>query len=82
MELIDSYGRRINYLRLSVTDRCNLRCFYCMPEDGARSCTDPQILSFDELQMIAEPGRGAVLERLQKGCIVEADLIEGLGRTL
>ena len=30
--LIDSFGRRIDYLRLSVTDRCNLRCTYCMPE--------------------------------------------------
>ncbi len=32
----DPCGRTIDYLRLSVTDRCNLRCFYCMPEEGCR----------------------------------------------
>ena len=32
--MIDSYGRQISYLRLSVTELCNLRCRYCMPEDG------------------------------------------------
>ena len=30
----DSFGRKINYLRVSLTDRCNLRCRYCMPEEG------------------------------------------------
>lgn len=35
MGLIDSFGRRITYLRLSVTDRCNLRCRYCMPAELA-----------------------------------------------
>ena len=32
--MIDQYGRRITYLRVSVTERCNLRCRYCMPEEG------------------------------------------------
>ncbi|MFH1731139.1 MAG: GTP 3',8-cyclase MoaA, partial [Planctomycetota bacterium] len=32
--MLDRFGRRINYLRISVTDRCNLRCVYCMPEGG------------------------------------------------
>ena len=32
--MIDQYGRTIEYLRISVTDRCNLRCVYCMPEEG------------------------------------------------
>jgi cyclic pyranopterin phosphate synthase len=32
--LADQYGRKINYLRVSVTDRCNLRCRYCMPQEG------------------------------------------------
>ena len=32
--MIDSFGRNIDYVRLSVTDRCNLRCLYCMPEGG------------------------------------------------
>ena len=42
MQLTDSIGRNINYLRLSVTDRCNMRCFYCMPKGlssaGTRRC--------------------------------------------
>ena len=32
--MLDRYNRNINYLRISVTDRCNLRCVYCMPEEG------------------------------------------------
>ena len=54
MGLTDTYNRRINYLRLSVTDRCNLRCFYCMPEEGVQDVGHSGILSFEELQMIAE----------------------------
>ena len=34
MLLTDPLGRHINYLRLSITDRCNMRCFYCMPQEG------------------------------------------------
>ena len=54
MGLIDTYNRTINYLRLSVTDRCNLRCFYCMPPEGVQDVGHSGILSFEELQMIAE----------------------------
>ena len=35
--MIDKYGREIDYLRISLTDRCNLRCIYCMPEEGVKS---------------------------------------------
>ncbi|MBI4051992.1 MAG: GTP 3',8-cyclase MoaA [Elusimicrobia bacterium] len=42
--LIDSFGRKIDYLRLSVTDRCNLRCVYCLPADGAPFLRGPQVL--------------------------------------
>ncbi len=48
-ELIDGYGRTINYLRLAVTDRCNLRCRYCMPKEGLSPGNDNHILSFEEL---------------------------------
>lgn len=48
-ELIDSFGRRIEYLRLSVTDRCNYRCFYCMPRKGACFGRPGDILADDEL---------------------------------
>ncbi len=53
MGLTDSHGRKINYLRLSVTDRCNLRCFYCMPPEGVQDAGHTGILSFEELLMIA-----------------------------
>lgn len=53
MKLRDSIGRAINYLRLSVTDRCNLRCSYCMPEEGVGKHAHSDILSYEELYEIA-----------------------------
>ena len=47
--LIDNHGREINYLRLAVTDRCNLRCFYCMPENGIKYMNRKDLLSFEEM---------------------------------
>ena len=54
MNLVDAHGRAISYLRLSVTDRCNLRCSYCMPTDGVAKATHADILRFEELEQIAE----------------------------
>ena len=51
--LIDPYQRRINYLRLSVTDRCNLRCLYCMPSPGVPFLPHEDILRYEELERIA-----------------------------
>lgn len=45
----DLYGREINYLRLSVTDKCNLRCLYCMPKDGVRLLSHENVLTNEEL---------------------------------
>lgn len=53
MTLLDPHGRTINYLRLSVTDRCNLRCSYCMPADGIGKVAHSDILSYEELYRIA-----------------------------
>ena len=47
--MFDRFSRSINYLRISVTDRCNLRCAYCMPEDGIRLLDHSDILSFEEI---------------------------------
>jgi cyclic pyranopterin phosphate synthase len=52
MNLVDSYGRTVDYLRLSVTDRCNLRCVYCMPAGGIRLLPPSEILSWDELYRV------------------------------
>lgn len=48
----DAYGRRINYLRISLTDRCNLRCVYCMPAEGVRWQPKEELLTDDELLRI------------------------------
>lgn len=50
--MYDNFNRRINYLRISVTDRCNLRCIYCMPEDGIKMLQHNEILSFEEITEI------------------------------
>lgn len=48
--MIDKFGREINYLRISITDRCNLRCKYCMPEEGFTNLIPhTQILSYEEI---------------------------------
>ncbi len=47
--MFDHFNRSINYLRISVTDRCNLRCSYCMPEEGIRLLDHSDILSFGEI---------------------------------
>ncbi len=49
MPLIDSYNRTIDYLRVSVTDRCNFRCVYCMPEEGAAVAPKEELLTTAEL---------------------------------
>lgn len=49
----DAFGRRIDYLRISVTDRCNLRCVYCMPPDGVAWKAHDQLLSFEEIERFA-----------------------------
>ena len=47
--LIDNHGRKINYLRLAVTDRCNLRCFYCMPEEGLNWLSRAELMTYEEM---------------------------------
>ena len=52
--MIDQFGREINYARISVTDRCNLRCRYCMPECGIKKLPHAEILSLEEVLRVAE----------------------------
>jgi len=52
-DLVDGFGRRVGDLRLSVTDRCNFRCTYCMPEEGLRWLPRDEILHYEELARIA-----------------------------
>ncbi len=50
---IDSHGRRIDYLRISLTDRCNLRCVYCMPAEGVAWKPHHEMLTFEEIERFA-----------------------------
>jgi len=52
--MVDSSGRNIEYLRISVTDRCNLRCIYCMPETGIKNLEHDEILTFKEIMLIVK----------------------------
>ena len=81
--MLDQYGRRINYLRISVTDRCNLRCRYCMPE-GVQDVGMKNILTFEEFWEIVKTGVSLGITHIRitggeplvrKGC---ADLILGI----
>lgn len=54
--MVDTFGRKINYLRISVTDRCNLRCRYCMPEEGVPNLQHNHILSLEDLARLARVG--------------------------
>ncbi len=65
MKLTDSLGRNINYLRLSVTDRCNMRCFYCMPQEGIVSKGHKAVLTYEELLLIAETAVGLGIEKIR-----------------
>ena len=50
--MVDKYNRNINYLRVSVTDRCNLRCIYCMPTEGISCLRHEDILTYEELHRV------------------------------
>ena len=61
----DHFGRRIEYLRVSLTDRCNLRCVYCMPEEGVPYEDLDNVLSFDEIESVVRALAGAGLRKVR-----------------
>ena len=61
----DRYGRKIEYMRVSVTDRCNLRCIYCMPPEGVQSIAHSQILTFDEITWLCRIGTEIGISRIK-----------------
>ena len=61
----DRFGRTIDYMRVSVTDRCNLRCVYCMPAEGVPYVPHHQILSFDEIVRICRIGAELGIRRIK-----------------
>ncbi len=88
MQLADSFGRAVQYLRISVTDRCNLRCVYCMPAEGVPYEKRDEILSIEEIlrvvRLLAPHGLRKVRitggEPLVRGWEV-VELVEGIAST-
>ena len=83
----DSFGREISYMRISVTDRCNMRCKYCMPEEGIENLGHDKILSFEDIQRIVKAAAELGIKKYRitggeplarKGIV---NLIESLGKT-
>ncbi len=62
---VDQFGRRIEYLRISVTDRCNFRCLYCMPAEGLTWLPKSQILSYEEIAEVVQQLAPLGLRRLR-----------------
>jgi cyclic pyranopterin phosphate synthase len=83
----DSFGRRINYLRISLTDRCNFRCVYCMPEHGAHFAPREELLRDEELLRVVAAAAAVGFEKIRltggeptiRRNLVE--LIAGIART-
>jgi len=63
--LIDGYGRRHDNLRISVTDRCNIRCYYCMPERDVQFVPRDEILSFEEIERFARIAAGLGIRKIR-----------------
>ena len=63
--MVDQWGRRIEYLRISVTDKCNLRCVYCMPEEGMEWLRRDEILDYEEIAGIVRTMAGIGLRRVR-----------------
>ncbi len=61
----DNLGRTINYLRLSITDRCNLRCCYCMPAEGVSLCEHGDILRYEDLLRISKVAAELGIEKIR-----------------
>ena len=61
----DRFGRNIEYMRISVTDRCNLRCVYCMPEEGVPCVSHSDILTYDEIRRICRIGSELGITRIK-----------------
>ncbi len=63
--MIDQFGRRVEYLRVSVTDKCNLRCIYCMPVEGLNWLKRDELLNYEEIETIVRTMAGMGLRRVR-----------------
>ncbi len=63
--LVDSYGRRIKSMRISITDKCNFRCTYCMPAEGLPWLKKAEILSYEEIERITRVAVSIGIEQIR-----------------
>ena len=64
-KLVDNHNRTVDYLRISVTDRCNLRCSYCMPPEGVPFIPHENILRFEEITRFSKIFTGLGVEKIR-----------------
>ncbi len=85
--MYDRFDRQINYLRISVTDRCNLRCHYCMPEKGIQLISHNDILSFEEIEEVTRKAVELGIDKVRltggeplvrKGIVQLVELLAGI----
>jgi cyclic pyranopterin phosphate synthase len=65
MKLVDSFGRNIDYLRISITDHCNLKCYYCTPFSGRSHMQRSEILTYEEMLSIARAAAAAGITKIR-----------------
>ena len=65
MKLVDSYGRKIDYLRISITDHCNLKCYYCTPFSGRDHLARAEILTYEEMLKVARAAAAAGITKIR-----------------
>ena len=84
---IDDFGRRIDYLRIAITDRCNYRCVYCMPASGVHLMTHDRVLSFEQIEHFVRIGAELGIRHLRltggeplarKGCVRLAAMLKAI----
>jgi len=63
--MLDRFNRKIDYLRVSVTDKCNLRCRYCMPEEGVKLLAHSDIISFEEIIEVIKAGCKSGIKKIR-----------------
>jgi len=64
-ELVDEFGRRVTYMRVSITDKCNLRCVYCMPEEGVNAKTHGEMLTMEEFARVVRVASALGISRVR-----------------
>ena len=65
VEISDTFHRHIDYLRISVTDRCNLRCIYCMPSEGVKNMPHSEVLRYEEILTVAQAAAAIGINKLR-----------------